>query len=203
MRTLAAVILTLAPVLTALGASGIPAVMRDLSPRGRYLVDRQVSVHKKALPDGRLRLSFEHSPLRSQGFSVDEARPLLTLHDRSLSWEKQLHEEYLAKYGTPTVHLPEALENSRQVMALRLSTRFMGAGFRDAARELFNDPLVMVASYGLGKALPGVHMRIDPTKTEGARIFRTWGWLVAIVVSQDIKEALEQEHVTGARFIPV
>ena len=141
MRILAAVIFTLAPVLTALGGSGIPACMRELSPRGRHLVDRQVVVHKKALPDGRLRLSFEHSPLRSQGFSVDEARPLLTLHDRSLSWEKQLHEEYLAKYGPPTEHLPEALENSRQVMALRLSTRFMGAGFRDAAHELFNDPL--------------------------------------------------------------
>jgi hypothetical protein len=46
-------------------------------------------------------------------------------------------------------------------------------------------------------------MRIDPTKAEGARIFRTWGWLVAIIVSQDIKEALEQEHVTGAKFIEV
>jgi hypothetical protein len=46
-------------------------------------------------------------------------------------------------------------------------------------------------------------MRIDPTKIEGARIFRPWGWLVAIVVSQDIKEALEQEHVTGTKFIPV
>lgn len=46
-------------------------------------------------------------------------------------------------------------------------------------------------------------MRIDPTKTEGARIFRTWGWLVAIVVSQDIKEALEQAHVTGIKFIEV
>ncbi|HZH17349.1 MAG TPA: DUF1629 domain-containing protein [Archangium sp.] len=46
-------------------------------------------------------------------------------------------------------------------------------------------------------------MRIDPTKTEGARIFRTWGWRVAIVVSQDIKEALEQDHVTGAKFIEV
>ncbi|WP_075207550.1 imm11 family protein [Archangium violaceum] len=46
-------------------------------------------------------------------------------------------------------------------------------------------------------------MRIDPTKTEGARIFRTWGWLVAIVVSQDIKEALEQEHISGAKFIEV
>jgi hypothetical protein len=46
-------------------------------------------------------------------------------------------------------------------------------------------------------------MRIDPTKVEGARIFRTWGWLVAIVVSQDIKEALECENVTGAKFIQV
>lgn len=46
-------------------------------------------------------------------------------------------------------------------------------------------------------------MRIDPTKTEGARIFRTWGWRGAIVISQDIKEALEQEHVSGAKFIPV
>ncbi|MFY0524531.1 imm11 family protein [Archangium gephyra] len=46
-------------------------------------------------------------------------------------------------------------------------------------------------------------MRIDPTKVEGARIFRPWGWLVAIIVSQDIKEALEQEHVTGIKFIEV
>jgi hypothetical protein len=46
-------------------------------------------------------------------------------------------------------------------------------------------------------------MRIDPAKAEGARIFRTWGWLIAIVISQDIKEALEQEHVTGAKFIEV
>lgn len=140
-RVLAAIILTLAPVLSALGGSAIPAALRDLSPRGRHLVDRQVVVHKKALADGRLRLSFEHSPLRAQGFSVDEARPLLTLYDRSPSWEKRLHEEYLAKYGTPAVHLPEVLETSRQVMALRLSTRFMGTGFRDAAHELFNDPL--------------------------------------------------------------
>ena len=46
-------------------------------------------------------------------------------------------------------------------------------------------------------------LRIDPTRVEGARIFRPWGWLVAIIVSQDIKEALEQEHVTGTKFIEV
>ncbi|WP_233166167.1 imm11 family protein [Archangium sp. Cb G35] len=46
-------------------------------------------------------------------------------------------------------------------------------------------------------------MRIDPAKAEGARIFRTWGWRVAIVISQDIKEALEQQQISGAKFIEV
>lgn len=46
-------------------------------------------------------------------------------------------------------------------------------------------------------------IRIDPKKTEGAHIFRTWGWPVAIIVSHALKEALEQEHVTGAKFIEV
>ncbi|HYO57225.1 AHH domain-containing protein [Archangium sp.] len=133
---------------------------------GAHLVDRQVSVEVNALPGGRLRLSFEHSQLLPRDFTVDEARSILDLNRRSLTSpglqgpllvtagilpctsgctpgtsEKLLREEYLAKYGSPTLHLPEALESSHQVMALRLSTRFMHAGFRDAAHELFNDPL--------------------------------------------------------------
>ncbi|MFY0524530.1 AHH domain-containing protein [Archangium gephyra] len=125
-----------------------------------------MSVNVSALPGGRLKLSFEHAPLLSRDFTVDEARSILALQHQSrtapeprgpllatagmvpcasgctsVTWEKQLREEYLAKYGSPTLHLPEALENSRQVMALRLSTRSMGSGFRNAAHELFNDPL--------------------------------------------------------------
>jgi len=145
----AALLLTFAPVRTALGGP-----------------ERDVSVNVSALAGGRLKLSFEHAPLLSRDFTVDEARSILALQHQSLTtpeprgpllatagmvpcasdctsvtWEKQLREEYLAKYGSPTLHLPEALENSRQVMALRLSTRFMGGGFRNAAHELFNDPL--------------------------------------------------------------
>ena len=43
-------------------------------------------------------------------------------------------------------------------------------------------------------------MRIDPAKVEGARIFRPWGWTVALVVSEDLKQALEREGVTGTKF---
>jgi hypothetical protein len=46
-------------------------------------------------------------------------------------------------------------------------------------------------------------LRIDPTKVEGARIFRPWGWRVALLVSEDVKEALEREGLTGMRFTEV
>lgn len=45
-------------------------------------------------------------------------------------------------------------------------------------------------------------LRIDATKTNGARIFRTWGWPM-LIITEDIKEALERGAVTGTRFIDV
>jgi hypothetical protein len=46
-------------------------------------------------------------------------------------------------------------------------------------------------------------MRIDPTQVGDARIFRPWGWPVALIVSEDLKQAMEAEGVTGAQFIEV
>jgi hypothetical protein len=46
-------------------------------------------------------------------------------------------------------------------------------------------------------------MRIDPTKVGDARIFRPWGWRVALIISEDLKQALEQEGITGTRFVEV
>jgi len=43
-------------------------------------------------------------------------------------------------------------------------------------------------------------MRIDPAKVGVARVFRPWGWTVALVVSEDVKEALEREGITGTNF---
>ncbi|MFP2904175.1 imm11 family protein [Pyxidicoccus sp. 3LFB2] len=51
---------------------------------------------------------------------------------------------------------------------------------------------------GMYRAVYG--MRIDPAKVGDAKVFRTWGWLVALIVSEDIKEALEREGITGMRF---
>jgi hypothetical protein len=46
-------------------------------------------------------------------------------------------------------------------------------------------------------------MRIDPTKVENARIFRPWGWRVALVISEDLKQALEAAGISGTRFVEV
>ncbi|XXF78605.1 hypothetical protein P2318_02280 [Myxococcaceae bacterium GXIMD 01537] len=46
-------------------------------------------------------------------------------------------------------------------------------------------------------------LRIDPSKVEGLHIFRPWGWNVALIVSETLKDALEAEHVTGTDFAEV
>jgi hypothetical protein len=43
-------------------------------------------------------------------------------------------------------------------------------------------------------------MRIDTTKVGNAKVFRTWGWTIALIVSEDVKEALERAGVTGVKF---
>ncbi|PTL77721.1 imm11 family protein [Vitiosangium sp. GDMCC 1.1324] len=46
-------------------------------------------------------------------------------------------------------------------------------------------------------------MRIEPTRVGDAKVFRTWGWEGTLVVSEDIKRALERIGATGAKFIEV
>jgi hypothetical protein len=43
-------------------------------------------------------------------------------------------------------------------------------------------------------------MRIDHSKVGDAKVFRTWGWTVALIVSEEIKEALERIGATGTKF---
>jgi hypothetical protein len=46
-------------------------------------------------------------------------------------------------------------------------------------------------------------MRIDPSKVGEAEIFRPWGWQIVIIVSERVKRAMEEEKITGARFVEV
>lgn len=45
-----------------------------------------------------------------------------------------------------------------------------------------------------------IGMRVDPAKVGDARLFRPWGWQVAIVVAEEIKLALEELGTVGVKF---
>jgi hypothetical protein len=46
-------------------------------------------------------------------------------------------------------------------------------------------------------------MRIAPAKVGNAKVFRTEGWSIALIVSEDIKKALERINATGVKFTQV
>ena len=46
-------------------------------------------------------------------------------------------------------------------------------------------------------------LKIDPAKVGEINIFRPWGWTVALIVSERVKLAMEEEGLAGARFIEV
>ncbi|MFY2563198.1 imm11 family protein [Corallococcus terminator] len=46
-------------------------------------------------------------------------------------------------------------------------------------------------------------LRIDVAKVGDAQVFRTWGWTVALIVSDTLKEALARAGTTGMSFVEV
>ncbi|WP_309888881.1 imm11 family protein [Archangium sp.] len=46
-------------------------------------------------------------------------------------------------------------------------------------------------------------MRIDPSKVGDAKVFRPWGYPKALLVSEDVKDALERTDATGLEFTEV
>jgi hypothetical protein len=46
-------------------------------------------------------------------------------------------------------------------------------------------------------------MRIDPSKVGKAQLFRTWGWDQALIISDELKAALERAGATGVKFTEV
>ncbi|WP_152622364.1 hypothetical protein, partial [Archangium violaceum] len=123
------------------------------------------------LSGGRLRLLFPASlphPDLEQ-LRVEEIRPLLAAfesfrpHARPrlrlmldapgaigsglapAPWELRLREDFLSRYGPTLLPIPESLETSRLYLALKLSTRYMDDGIREAAQELFSAPAFLAS----------------------------------------------------------
>ncbi|WP_395837450.1 imm11 family protein [Archangium violaceum] len=46
-------------------------------------------------------------------------------------------------------------------------------------------------------------LKVDPEKIGEAHIFRPWGWKVVLIVSEHLKRAMEDEGITGIKFLDV
>ncbi|WP_233262262.1 AHH domain-containing protein [Vitiosangium sp. GDMCC 1.1324] len=147
-----------------LSSCGTPRAALDEEVRPR---PEPKTVGVSELPGGALRLTFE--PVAPDPtlelLRVEEARALLVAFLESLpreegrrfrvvrtstgaepeEWEQRLREEFVARYGEPDVPLPGSLETSPVFLALKLSPRYMGAGVRDAAREMFRSPVFLTS----------------------------------------------------------
>ncbi|HYO70254.1 MAG TPA: DUF1629 domain-containing protein [Archangium sp.] len=46
-------------------------------------------------------------------------------------------------------------------------------------------------------------LKVDSEKIGNAHIFRPWGWRVVLIVSEYVKTAMEEEGITGIKFLEV
>jgi len=131
-----------------------------------------VPVLLHTLPGEGLRLSFPDAavPPDMERLQPEEIGPLLTAfesfrpparprlrliregpaaagsgHGPAAPWELRLREDFFSQFGPALLPLPESLETSRLAAALKLSTRYMGDGFREAALELFSAPAFLAS----------------------------------------------------------
>lgn len=99
--------------------------------------------------------------------------------------------------------LPVEVEGERERYFILVATRLVRCIDERACDEVSHytgedAPPERVGHYRTVRGL-----RIDPEKTEGARVLRTWGWPVSLIVSEGLKEALEHAGIQGARFAEV
>ena len=143
------------------------ATTRPSNSEEAELTEPPATARVTQLDEGEFRLDFEPLPgdPTLQAMQVEEARQVLagflqafpeatqlqvipalaSPTGKPSAVERRLREEFLARYGPGRLPLPDSLQNSPLVMALKLSTRYMGPGFRDAAREMFRSPTFLAS----------------------------------------------------------
>ncbi|WP_225414394.1 imm11 family protein [Stigmatella hybrida] len=69
-----------------------------------------------------------------------------------------------------------------------------------ACEEVQHYPRHGVQAHRAGEYRSVSGLRIDPSKTGDARVFRLWGWSPPLIVDAEIKQALEHAGIVGGRF---
>ncbi|RKH57745.1 imm11 family protein [Corallococcus aberystwythensis] len=88
--------------------------------------------------------------------------------------------------------------------SMLVATRLIRCISDEASREVeYWDPIKHKQPEKAGQYYSVAGMRIDTSKVGNAKIFRPWGWSIALIVSEDLKTALERTGATGMHFTEV
>lgn len=176
----------------------------DMSSPGRWLLrnprdeqgkevrTRQFMSGEPTLHDGRLRVPVYHPGTPLDFTRVDTgAIPVVT--------EKVAHA--LTSVAPDDVQLfPVEVESRPEAYFLVNVTRLIKCIDDEASTEVLYWQPEDGYPDKVGQYRDVYGMRIDPSKVAGAKVFRPWGWRVALIVAKDVKQALERTGATGFDF---
>jgi hypothetical protein len=141
---------------------------------------------------GRLRVPL-YRPGKPLDFSLADAGAIPVVHVKAASLLKELAPGDLQLFP---VEIDGQPDHFRLVNVTRLVRCIDDEASEEVEYWLPEDG--RPEKTGKYRAVAG--MRIDPSKVGDAKVFRPWGWTIALIVSEDIKEALERAGVTGMKF---
>jgi hypothetical protein len=126
----------------------------------------------------------------------------------------------LAAFGTPVVHtrvasllselapeevqfIPVEIQGQPDQFCILVATRLIRCIDATASKEVERWTPEDGRPEKVGQFRDVSGMRIDSSKVGDAKVFRTWGWSIALIVSEEIKNALEGIGATGMKFTEV
>ena len=171
--------------------------LSDPKDRNGRLLDRVFSNGEHVQFQGPIRVDF--NPHISRGRPVDyselsiESAPVVHVRVASI----------LAELAPSDIQLvPVLIEGQPDQFVIVNVTRVVRCidERRSAEIKHYTEKDVRVFGDRIGEYKSVIGMRIDPGAPGNAKIFRPWGWEVTIVVSEDIKDALERIQTIGVKF---
>lgn len=164
-----------------------------LTTEGRALEDfREFTSGRPVRSDVRLTLSIRE-PGRQRDFNLAGASMTPVVHVRAATLFAELAPDDVQL-------LPVNLKGHSDEYQILVATKLVRCIDDNASSEVEFWLPEDERPDKLGQYRNVADMRIDPTKVGATQVFRTWGWAVALIVSEDLKQALERAGITGVRF---
>lgn len=179
-------------------------LLDDMTIRGRWLLGTPTDLQGREVEDpwaftdgtpiadpGRLKLPID-VPGRALDFS-QAAFAAPVVHARVASVLSELAPEEVQT-------LPVEIEGQPEPFFILVATKLIRCIDERASRhiEIWQPEDGRPEKVGKYRDVRG--MRIDPSQVGDAKVFRTWGWPIVLVVREDIKDALERMGATGTEF---